>query len=68
MFDTIFVSFLSAIVDIEGVETNLKVEGIFCRISQKLQKVEFFCKLMKLVFFNDEFNGVYHFAKFHQNR
>ena len=29
----------------------------------KLLKIPCLCKLMKLAFFNDEFNGVYHFAK-----
>ena len=49
IFDPYF-SCLSAMVDVEGVKTTLKVGNIFCQISRELLKILFFCKLMKLVF------------------
>ena len=59
-----FISFLSATVDVEGVKITLKIgEAEHTYVvkykSRKLLKIQFLCKLMKLVFFNDEFNGVY---------
>ena len=53
-------------VDVEGVKTTLKVGGakhILLNISAIIEELSFFCKLMKLVFFNDEFHGVYRFVK-----
>ena len=60
------VFFLSAVVDVEGVKTALKVgnaTNTFCQISRKLLKISFLRKSMKLVFFNDEFNNVYRLSK-----
>ena len=51
--------FLSAIFDVEGVKTSLRVEGAE-HISSNISKI--LCKLMKLVFFDDKFNGVYPFV------
>ena len=48
------------------------LRNIFCQISRKLSKIQFLCKLMKLVNFlwrfyddilNDDFNGIYHFGE-----
>ena len=63
IFHPYFLSFLLAIVDVEGVKTNLKIifgsaEDILLNISGIIKK-----RLIKLASFNDEFNGVYHFAK-----
>ena len=52
-------------VDVEGVKTTLNVGGvkhILLNISELL-KILFLCKLMKFVFFNDKYNGLYRFAK-----
>ena len=37
--------------------------NIFCQISRKWSKIQFLCKLMKSVLFNDQFNGVRHIVK-----
>ena len=51
-------------VDVEGVKTTMKVEvqHILLNISEIIEDIVL-CKLMKLVFFYDEFNGVYRFAR-----
>ena len=51
-------------VDVEGLKTTLKFGGvkhILLNISEIIE--DHLCKLMKFVFFNDECNAVYHFAK-----
>lgn len=64
VFDTyFFFSFL--IFDIDCLETTLKFGGaghILLDISGIIEFIQFLCKLVKLVFFDDESNDV-HFAK-----
>ena len=63
IFDSYF--FLSAMVDVEGVKTTLKIGGvkhILLNISEIIEYIVL-CMLMKFAFFNDECNGVYRFAK-----
>ena len=52
---------ITIVINIENYPQSLGVRNISCQISRKLLKIPFLCKSMKLVFFNDEFNGVYHF-------
>ena len=56
--------FLSAVVNVEEVKTIFEIgdaELVLSNVSEIIEDIP--CKLMKLVFFNDEFNGIRHFTK-----
>ena len=50
---------------LKGVKTNLKVDKseTHFQISRKLPRIQFSCKLVKLMFLNDEFNGTIEILK-----
>ena len=64
VFKKIFDSYLfsSTMVDVKGLKIR-DAKHILSNILQINEDNVFSCKLMKLVFLNNEFNSVYHFVK-----
>ena len=54
-----FFFFIGIVVGVKTIPKYLRIQNIFCQISRKLPKIQFLCKLVKLVSITD-FDKIFH--------